>query len=108
VPRSGGVGAECASVFARLFECHAAHGKDRVNDFETAKLWLGVRACLQPDRARLVKIGFIPPAAEIAGLTGRFNEGVLLRRLHTRLREYRPIADHRLETSVAYLGGSRF
>jgi hypothetical protein len=25
------------------FECHAAHGKDRVNDFETAKLRLGVR-----------------------------------------------------------------
>jgi hypothetical protein len=27
VTRSGGVGAECDSVFARLFECHAADGK---------------------------------------------------------------------------------
>ena len=52
VPRSGGVGAECASVFARLFECHAADGKDCVNDFETAKLRRGVQACLQPDRTQ--------------------------------------------------------
>jgi hypothetical protein len=29
-------------VCARPFECHAADGKGRVNDFETAKLWLGV------------------------------------------------------------------
>jgi hypothetical protein len=27
VTRSGGVGVECDSVFARLFECHAADGK---------------------------------------------------------------------------------
>ena len=52
MPRSGGVGAECASVFARLFECHAADGKDCVNDFETAKLRRGVRrlACNQIER----------------------------------------------------------
>jgi hypothetical protein len=48
----GRVGAECASVFARLFECHAADGKDCVNDFETAKLRCGAQACVQPDRTQ--------------------------------------------------------
>ena len=52
VRRSGGVGAECDAVRARLFECHDADGKGSVNDFETAKLRRGVQACLQPDRTQ--------------------------------------------------------
>jgi len=52
VRRSGGFGAECDAVRARLFECHDADGKGSVNDFETAKLRRGVQACLQPDRTQ--------------------------------------------------------
>ena len=32
VARSGGGRAECGSMGARLFECHAAHDKDCLND----------------------------------------------------------------------------
>ena len=52
VTRSDGVGAECDWVCARLFECHAADGKDCVTDFETAKSRRGVQACPQPDRTQ--------------------------------------------------------
>ena len=50
------------------FECHAAHGKDRVNDFETAKLWLGVRAYLHHGAS--AGEGGAPPATRRMSMDG--------------------------------------
>ncbi len=53
VTRSDGVGAECASVYARPFwNATLPTVRDCVTDFETAKSRRGVQACPQPDRTQ--------------------------------------------------------